>query len=214
MRILFLAAPHAFEAFEENIEVVTEEFGVHPPLGMTVAAAAAREAGHEVQIIDGLGERLPSRDAVDRARAFGPDLIALRLHSTYRYWQDIEYLRPIRKADEASIHLDQRDPRVAELDVEPLALVGLSGRRELHGVRPVDPRGKRKQRLGDRRDELAVDRLRANGVQQDQVVPDQVVVEKRYVLDVGDLSPLARRPNEHLHVEPGEAHLCRDDLRP
>jgi len=103
VRILFLSAPHSFEAFEENLEVVTEEFGVHPPLGLAVAAASARDAGHEVQLLDGFGEHLTAEQAAERARRFGPDLIALRLHSTYRFWQDMEYLRPIRRATGAPV---------------------------------------------------------------------------------------------------------------
>ena len=98
MKILFLAAPHSFEAFEENLEVVTEEFGVHPPIGLAVAAAAARNDGHEVALIDAYAERIDARETARRAREFGPDLIAFRMHSTYRFWQDIEFVRVVKEA--------------------------------------------------------------------------------------------------------------------
>ncbi|NOZ88223.1 MAG: radical SAM protein [Deltaproteobacteria bacterium] len=96
MRILFLAAPHRYEIFEENLEVVTEEFGIHPPLGLAIAAAAARSDGHEVKIIDAYAERLGADQVAKRAGLFNPDLLALRIHSTYRFWQDIEFIRSIK----------------------------------------------------------------------------------------------------------------------
>ncbi|MFH1469537.1 MAG: radical SAM protein [Pseudomonadota bacterium] len=96
MRIAFLFAPYRHKAFEENVTVVDDEFGVFPPINLAYAAAIAEGAGHEVMLLDANALRLDAAQAGRRIGAFRPDLIACYL-STYMVRDTLAFVREVRR---------------------------------------------------------------------------------------------------------------------
>ena len=82
MKISFIFTPYSHKLFEENVRIVDEEFGCFPPLNLCYAAAIARDAGHDVQVLDANALGLTKDEAAEHARAFGAEAIGFYL-STY-----------------------------------------------------------------------------------------------------------------------------------
>ncbi len=95
MRIAFVFAPYRHKAFEENVAVVDDEFGLFPPINLAYAAAIAEDAGHEVMLLDANALALDAREAARRIATFQPDLIGSYVTS-YMVRDTLEFLRQVR----------------------------------------------------------------------------------------------------------------------
>lgn len=82
---------------EENIPVVSEEFGVHPPLNLAYLAALVRQEGHEVIIIDANALKLTKEETVKLIKRFKPDIIGHDLHSTFRFHHSLQWIRYLKE---------------------------------------------------------------------------------------------------------------------
>lgn len=91
MRIAFVFAPYFHKKFEEDIEIVSREFGVFPPLGLGFAAAIAEKAGHETIIIDAHAAKLSPTDVLQRIQPFRPQLLGFML-TTYMFPDTMKYV--------------------------------------------------------------------------------------------------------------------------
>lgn len=89
MKIGLIFAPYNHKKFEENINIVDEEFGVFPPLNLAYAAAVMEKAGHEVILIDANARGLNERQVIAELDAFSPDFIGAYF-STYMFHQTLD----------------------------------------------------------------------------------------------------------------------------
>jgi len=101
MRLALVFNPFSYKLHEENLRVVQKYFGLFPPLSLTWVAAIARDAGHEVIIVDARTLQLPKPEVADRLREFRPDLIGsmfrpwFMLKSTFRCHSFTEFWRKV-----------------------------------------------------------------------------------------------------------------------
>ena len=58
MKIAFVYPPQIHKQFEEDIDIVSKEFGVFPPLGLAYAAAINEKTGNQSLIFDANAETL------------------------------------------------------------------------------------------------------------------------------------------------------------
>lgn len=98
MRIALLSLPKEYKRFEENIQVTSEEFGVHPPLGLAYVASIIREKGHEVIIIDACNSKISMEEAVRRLKSFNPSIIGIEVHSIYYVHFYIKWIRYLKQS--------------------------------------------------------------------------------------------------------------------
>jgi len=96
MRIAFVFAPYLHKKFEEDVDVVSREFGTFPPLGLGFAAAIADKAGHETMIVDAHAEALSPRQVYARIRPFKPDLLGFML-TTYMFHDTMKYITALKE---------------------------------------------------------------------------------------------------------------------
>ncbi len=97
MRISLVYPPHYYKLFEENTATVTEEFGVYPPMSLGYLKSLAIKAGHQVQIIDTIASKLTKKETLKKIKRFNPDIILVSLHSTYRFWDCMAWIRYFKK---------------------------------------------------------------------------------------------------------------------
>jgi len=79
MRIAFIYPPFRHKQFEEDIDIVSKEFGLFPPLGIAYAAAIHERSGQEAIIIDANALRLSKEEVLSRLREWKPDMLAFLL---------------------------------------------------------------------------------------------------------------------------------------
>ena len=95
MRVAFIFADFGHKKFEEDIDVVSREFGTFPPLGNGFAAAIAERAGHETLLIDAHAERLTPAQVLQRLRPFDPQALAF-LCTAYMFQDTYRYIRQLK----------------------------------------------------------------------------------------------------------------------
>ena len=66
MKIAFIYPPQTHKQFEEDIDIVSKEFGVFPPLGLAYAAAIHERTGNKAMIIDANAEKIGLTAALAR----------------------------------------------------------------------------------------------------------------------------------------------------
>ena len=91
MRLGFVFGDYSHKKFEEDIDVVSREFGTFAPLGLGFAAAIAERAGHEVVLIDAHAERLTPPQVLERLRRFDPQALGFML-TTYMFHDNLRYI--------------------------------------------------------------------------------------------------------------------------
>ncbi len=96
MRIGFVFGDYTHKKFEEDIDVVSREFGTFAPLGLGFAAAIAQRAGHEVVLIDAHAEHLTPPQVLERLRPFDPQALGFML-TTYMFHDTLRYVRFLRQ---------------------------------------------------------------------------------------------------------------------
>ncbi len=95
MRLALVFNPFSYKLHEENLRIVQKYFGLFPPLSLCWVAAIAREAGHDVLLVDARTLRLTKSDVADILRRFKPDAMGF-LMTTYMFRETlgwIEYLK-------------------------------------------------------------------------------------------------------------------------
>jgi radical SAM superfamily enzyme YgiQ (UPF0313 family) len=92
MRVALVFPPFSHRVFEEDLRMVSKEFGVYPPLGLAYAAAILERAGHEVILVDANALRLSKEEAYRRVSAFKPDLLGFML-TTYMFRLTHEWIK-------------------------------------------------------------------------------------------------------------------------
>jgi len=80
---------------EENLRVVQKYFGMFPPLSLAWVAAIARNAGHEVTIIDASTLNLTKDEVLERLRDFRPDIMGFMM-TTYMFPETLEWIRYLK----------------------------------------------------------------------------------------------------------------------
>ena len=97
MRFAGVFNPFKYKVHEENIRIVQKYFGMFPPMGLAWTAAIAREAGHDVTIVDARTLNLTKEETLDRLRAFNPDIIGFTM-TTYMFPETLEWIQYLKKA--------------------------------------------------------------------------------------------------------------------
>ena len=96
MKVALIFPPYNHKKFEENIRVVSEEFGVYPPLNLAYVAAIIEQAGHNVILIDANALKLSKENVLKRVKKFNPDLLGFML-TTYMFHQTLDWIRYLKK---------------------------------------------------------------------------------------------------------------------
>ena len=101
MKIAFVYPPQVHKEFEEDIDVVSREFGVFPPLGLAYAAAINERAGNQSIIIDVNAERLSRKDVLRRIDEFKPDILGFLL-TAYGFFEALRWIRFLKSTLDSS----------------------------------------------------------------------------------------------------------------
>lgn len=96
MRLALVFNPFSYKLHEENLRVVQKYFGLFPPLSLTWVAAIARNARHEVIIVDARTLQLSKAEVVDRLKEFQPDMIGSMM-TTYMFRETYEWIQYMKK---------------------------------------------------------------------------------------------------------------------
>ncbi|MCD6093954.1 MAG: radical SAM protein [Candidatus Omnitrophica bacterium] len=96
MKIAFVHCPFNHKKFAENLKVVDEEFCVAPPIVLAYVAAIAERAGHKVALFDCRVFRWSMKEAAEKIKRFGPDLLAFRF-DTYNFHQTLSWARYLKE---------------------------------------------------------------------------------------------------------------------
>lgn len=96
MKIAFIYPPQTHKQFEEDIDVVSKEFGVFPPLGLAYAAAIHERTGNKAVIIDANAEKISLTAALTRIRQFKPDMLGFLL-TAYGFFDALAWIRFLKK---------------------------------------------------------------------------------------------------------------------
>jgi radical SAM superfamily enzyme YgiQ (UPF0313 family) len=151
MRFALVFNPFQYKVHEENLRVVQKYFGMFPPLSLAWTAAIARQAGHDVALIDARTLNLPKEEVLGRLKLFNPRILGFMM-TTYMFpdtlkW--IKYLKSnlgnipvvvggynLRVYPKESISHDEIDFGVVEhaLDTVPQLFEALEGKRKLEDV--------------------------------------------------------------------------------
>lgn len=95
MRFALVFNPFKYKLHEENLRIVQKYFGMFPPLSLAWVAAIARQAGHEVTLIDARTLNLSRKDVLDRLRSFKPDIMGFMM-TTYMFPETLEWIRYLK----------------------------------------------------------------------------------------------------------------------
>jgi len=96
VRLALVFNPFKYKVHEENLRVVQKYFGMFPPLSLAWVASIARQAGHEVIIIDARTLNLSKEEALARLREFKPDIMGFMM-TTYMFQDTLEWIRYLKK---------------------------------------------------------------------------------------------------------------------
>ena len=96
MKIAFIYPPQTHKQFEEDIDIVSKEFGVFPPLGLAYAAAIHERTGNKAMIIDANAEKIGLTAALARIRQFKPDMLGFLL-TAYGFFDALAWMRFLKK---------------------------------------------------------------------------------------------------------------------
>ncbi|MBL7132041.1 MAG: cobalamin-dependent protein [Candidatus Omnitrophica bacterium] len=150
MRFALVFNPFKYKVHEENLRIIQKYFGMFPPLSLAWVAAIAREAGHDVTLIDARTLNLSREEVLDRLKEFKPDIIGFMM-TTYMFPDTLEWIQYLKKAlkipvviggynlrvyPKESVSHSEIDYGVIEqaLDTIPQLLSALEGRRRLGDV--------------------------------------------------------------------------------
>ena len=92
MRIAFIFNPFKYKVHEENLKIVQKYFGMFPPLSLAWAASIAREAGHQVTLIDARTLNLTKDQTLEKLKAFNPDIMGFMM-TTYMFNDTLAWIK-------------------------------------------------------------------------------------------------------------------------
>ncbi|UCB57004.1 MAG: glycosyltransferase [Candidatus Omnitrophota bacterium] len=95
MRIALIFPPYTHKIFSENLAVVDEEFCVAPPIILAYVAAILEAHGHKVMLLDAKVLSLSKEEALERIRAFKPDILGFRAE-TYHFHDALDWVRYLK----------------------------------------------------------------------------------------------------------------------
>ena len=96
MRLALVFNPFSYKLHEENLRVVQKYFGLFPPLSLTWVAAIARDAGHDVIIIDARTMQLSKAEVADRLKQWQPDMLGFMM-TTYMFRETYGWVQYLKK---------------------------------------------------------------------------------------------------------------------
>ncbi len=97
MRFALVFNPFKYKVHEENLRIVQKYFGMFPPMSISWVASIAREAGHDVTIIDARTLNLTMEETLHRLKEFKPDIMGFMM-TTYMFQDTLEWIRYLKKA--------------------------------------------------------------------------------------------------------------------
>ena len=97
MKIAFIYPPQRHKQFEEDIDIVSREFGVFPPLGLLYAAAINEREGNESIIIDANAEKLSKEQVLKAIKEKKPDMLGFLL-TAYGFFDAYDWIKFLKKA--------------------------------------------------------------------------------------------------------------------
>ncbi|MDD5609956.1 MAG: radical SAM protein [Candidatus Omnitrophica bacterium] len=92
MNVAFIYPPQSHKSFEEDMDIVSREFGVFPPLGLAYAAAINEKMGNKSFIIDANAEKLKKEEALARVQEFKPDMLGFML-TAYGFFETLNWIK-------------------------------------------------------------------------------------------------------------------------
>jgi radical SAM superfamily enzyme YgiQ (UPF0313 family) len=96
MRLALVFNPFSYKLHEENLRIVQRYFGMFPPLSLGWVASIARNAGHDVTLIDARTLHLSQEDVLDRLKEWKPDMIGFMM-TTYMFRETLEWITFLKK---------------------------------------------------------------------------------------------------------------------
>jgi len=96
MNIALIYPPISHKSFEEDIDIVSREFGIFPPLGLAYAAAVIEKAGNKSCIIDANAEQLSKNEVLIRINEFKADMLGFML-TAYGFFDTLRWVRFLKK---------------------------------------------------------------------------------------------------------------------
>jgi len=96
MRIALIFCPFTHKKFEEDLKVVSNEFGIYPPLGPAYAAAILEKVGHDVIIIDAHALKLTKEQTLRKINQFKPHLLGFML-TTYMFHDTLSWIKFLKQ---------------------------------------------------------------------------------------------------------------------
>jgi len=96
IRIAFVYPPFHHKQFEEDIDIVSKEFGLFPPLGIAFAAAIHERSGGDALIIDANAFRLSREQVLSELQEWKPDVIAF-LITAYMFFDTLSWINYLKE---------------------------------------------------------------------------------------------------------------------
>lgn len=158
MKIAFIYPSPVHKRFEEDIDIVSREFGLFPPLGLAYAAAINEKAGNQSIIIDANAEKLSKEQALKRVDDFKPDMLGFLL-TAYGFFESLNWIRFFKQKTglpviagnvlcemypEAVMQYEEIDYIIigSATNALPFLLQRLSNKQELYGLSGIGWRDK------------------------------------------------------------------------
>lgn len=92
MKVCLIYPPHPGVAHHERTNVENAEWGVFPPLNLSVVASIVRNAGHAVTLIDANALRLSTQETLLRLKEFNPNFLGFMLTS-YMFQRTFDWIK-------------------------------------------------------------------------------------------------------------------------
>jgi len=102
MRLAFIYPPYHEIKNQPSIKEVSQNYGVYPPINLAYVAAVAKNAGHDVTIIDINAEQISRRQVLSKLKQFRPDALLFTI-TTYLFHQTLSWIRFLKDHIEAEI---------------------------------------------------------------------------------------------------------------
>lgn len=96
MKICLISTPYSHKKFSENLNVVDDEFGVYPPIGLLYVGSILKKLNHNILLIDVHAEKISKRDFLDKIRKFEPELVGVSMHSVYNFFDSLKWIKYIK----------------------------------------------------------------------------------------------------------------------
>jgi len=95
MKLALVFNPFSYKIHEENLRIVQKYFGLFPPLSLAWVASIARNAGHDVIIIDARTLRLTQKQVLEILKQYKPDMLGFMM-TTYQFPETLEWIKYLK----------------------------------------------------------------------------------------------------------------------